>query len=162
MCIALLLRYFADSFGRESLLNQCFRYHLRQRRRWTSVATRMSILKRVEFSRGLRPDSPRFVLMIEIPDSVADELNARKVSLETRAYEVALETTSADRSNKPDYQMSLMSCTPGRVKNLDSLGEPSLLAPDACRAWVIKRPSPFQELLDKGWQSRQKNPGSKS
>ena len=139
-----------------------FRYHLRQRRRWTSVGARMSILKRVEFSRGLRPDSPRFVLMIEIPDSVADELNARKVSLETRAYEVALETTSADRSNKPDYQMSLMSCTPGKVKNLDSLGEPSLLAPDACRAWVIKRPSPFQELLDKGWQSRQKNPGSKS
>ena len=121
----------------------------------------MPILMRVEFSRGLRPDSPRFVLMVEIPDSAAAELNARKVSLETRAYEVALETTSADRSNKPEYHMSLMSCTRGKVKNLDSLGEPSLLAPDACRAWVIKRPSPFQELLDKGWQSRQKNPGSK-
>jgi hypothetical protein len=162
MCSAFSFAIFADSFGRESLLNEGFRYHLRQRRRWTSVAARMSILKRVEFSRGLRPDSPRFVLMIEIPDNVADELNAKKVSLETRAYEVALETTSADRSNKPDYQMSLMSCTPGKVKNLDSLGEPSLLAPDACRAWVIKRPSPFQELLDKGWQSRQKNPGPKS
>jgi hypothetical protein len=99
--------------------------------------------------------------MIEIPDSAAAELNARKVSLETRAYEVALETTNADRSNKPEHHMSLTSCTPGKVKNLEALCEPSLLAPDACRAWVIKRPSPLQELLDKGWQSRQKNPGSK-
>jgi len=121
----------------------------------------MPILKRVEFSKGLRPDSPRFVLMIEIPDSAAAELTARKVSLEARAYEVALETTHADRSDKPEYQMNLMSCTPGKVKNIESLGEPSLLAPDACRAWVIKRPSPLQELLDKGWQSRQKSPGPK-
>jgi hypothetical protein len=121
----------------------------------------MPTLMRVEFSRGLRPDSPRFVLMIEIPDSAAAELNARKISLETRAYEVAFETTYADRANKPEHHMSLMSCTRGKVKNLESLGEPSLLAPDACRAWVIKRPSPLQELLDKGWQSRQKNPGSK-
>ena len=134
---------------------------LRQRPRWTKVGLRMPTLMRVEFSRGLRPDSPRFVLMIEIPDSAAAELNARKVSLETRAYEVALETTNADRSNKPEHHMSLTSCTRGKVKNLESLGEPSLLAPDACRAWVIKRPSPLQELLDKGWQSRQKNPGSK-
>jgi hypothetical protein len=135
---------------------------LRQRRRWTKVGLRMPTLMRVEFSRGLRPDSPRFVLMIEIPDSAAAELNARKVSLETRAYEVALETTNADRSNKPEHHMSLTSCTRGKVKNLEALGEPSLLAPDACRAWVIKRPSPLQELLDKGWQSRQKNPGSKA
>jgi len=121
----------------------------------------MPTLMRVEFSRGLRPDSPRFVLMIEIPDSAAAELNARKISLETRAYEVALEATHADRSNKPEYHMSLTSCTRGKVKNPESLGEPSLLAHDACRAWVIKRPSPLQELLDKGWQSRQKNLGSK-
>ena len=124
-----------------------------------SLRVRMSTLMRVEFSRGLRPDSPRFVLMIEIPDSTAAELHDRKGSLETRAYELALETTNADRSNKPDYHMSLMSCTRGKVKNLESLGEPALLAPDACRAWVIKRPSPLQELLDKGWQSRQRNPG---
>jgi hypothetical protein len=121
----------------------------------------MPTLMRVEFSRGLRPDSPRFVLMIEIPDSAAAELSARKISLETRAYEVALEIAYADRSNKPEHHMSLMSCTKGKVKNLESLGEPSLVAHDACRAWVIKRPSPLQELLDKGWQSRQKNPGSK-
>jgi hypothetical protein len=121
----------------------------------------MPTLLRVEFSRGLRPDSPRFVVMIEIPDSAAAELNARKVSLETRAYEVALETTHAERSNKPEYHMSLMSCTKGKVKSLESLGEPSLLTHDACRAWIIKRPSPLQELLDKRWQSIQKNPGSK-
>jgi hypothetical protein len=116
---------------------------------------------RVEFSRGLRPDSPRFVLMIEIPDSAAAELNARKVSLETRAYEVALETTHAERSHKPDYQMSLMSVTKGKVKSLESLGEPSLLAHDACRAWVVKRPAPLQELLDKRSESIRKSPGSK-
>jgi len=121
----------------------------------------MSTLMRVEFSRGLRPNSPRFVLMIEIPDSAAAELNARKVSLETRAYEVALATTHAEGSNKPDYQMNLMSVTKGKVKSLESLGEPSLLADDACRAWVVKRPAPTQELLDRGWDSRPKNPGSK-
>ncbi|MBV8215310.1 MAG: hypothetical protein JOZ08_19035 [Verrucomicrobia bacterium] len=116
---------------------------------------------RVEFSRGLRPDSPRFVVMVEMPDSAAAELNARKVSLETRAHEVALETTYAERSTGPEYHMNLMSCTQGKVKSLESLGEPSLLAQDGCRAWVIKRPSPLQELLDKRWQSRQKYPGSK-
>jgi hypothetical protein len=117
---------------------------------------------RVEFSRGLRPDSPRFVLMIEIPDTAVADLNARKISLETRAYEMASEIRYADSSSKPDSHMSLMSCTKGKIKNLESLGEPSLLAHDSCRAWVIKRPSPLQELLDKRWQSKQKNPGSKS
>lgn len=79
--------------------------------------------------------------MIEIPDSAAANLKARKVSLETRAYEVALETTSVDRSTQPEHQMGLISCTKGKVKNLESLGEPSLLSHGACRAWVIKRPS---------------------
>jgi hypothetical protein len=120
----------------------------------------MPTLIRVEFSRGLRPDSPRFVLMIEMPDSVVAELNAKKVNLETRAYEIAAEIRNADRSNKPETQMNLMSCTKGRVKNLDSLGEPSLLADDGCRAWVIKKPSQLQELNERGWQSRQKSPGS--
>src|ERR1700746_1401010 len=118
----------------------------------------MSTLMRVEFSRGLRPDSSRFCLMIEIPDSAIAELNARKISLETRAYEVASEIRYADSSSKPDSHMSLMSCTKGKIKNLESLGAPSLLADDACRAWVIKRPSPLQELLDKRWQSKQKIP----
>ena len=49
---------------------------------------------RVEFSRSLRPDTSRFVLMIEIPDNVASELKPRKVSHETRAY-------FALRENKP-------------------------------------------------------------
>jgi hypothetical protein len=115
----------------------------------------MATLMRVEFSRGLRPDSPRFVLMIEIPDGVAANLRARRVSLETRAYEVALETSQVDRSNKPEHHMGLISCTKGRVKNLASLGEPSLLAQDACRAWIIKRPSPLQELNQRRWQSKQ-------
>ena len=94
--------------------------------------------------------------MVEIPDSVASELDAKKVSLETRAYEVALEATRADQFNKPDYHMSLMSCTRGKVKNLESLSEPILLAHDACRAWVIKKPSQQQELLDRGWRPKPK------
>ena len=98
--------------------------------------------------------------MIEMPDSVVAELSARKVNLETRAYEIAAEIRHADRSNKPESHMSLTSCTKGKVKNLESLGEPILLAEDGCRAWIIKRPSQLQELLDKGWQSRQKSPGS--
>ena len=121
---------------------------------------RMSNLMRVEFSRGLRPNSPRFVLVVEIPDSAVAELNAKKISLEKRAYEIASEVRNADHSNKPESQMGLMSCTKAKVKNLEALGEPSLLTHDACRAWVIKRPSPLQELVDKRWQSRRKNPGS--
>jgi hypothetical protein len=62
-----------------------------------------------------------FVPMVEIPDSAASERNARKVSLETRAYEVALETTHADGFNKTENHMSLMSCTRGKVKILRRL-----------------------------------------
>jgi hypothetical protein len=121
------------------------------------LALRMSTLMRVEFSRSLRPNSPRFVLMVEIPDSAASELNARRVSLETRAYEVALETTRADGSNKTESEMRLMSCTKGKIKNPASLGEPDLLARDACRAWVIKKPSPLQQMVDdKGWHRGRK------
>ena len=122
----------------------------------------MPTLMRVEFSRGLRPNSPRFVLVVEISDSAMAELNAGKISLEKRAYEIASEMRNADRLNKPESQMGLMSCTRAKVKNLEALGEPSLLTHDACRAWVIKRPSPTEEALDKGWQSRSKNPGSNS
>ena len=126
------------------------------------LTPRMSTLRRVEFSRSLRPNSPRFVLMVEIPDSTVAELTVRKVSLETRAYEVALESTRADGSNRPEHDMRLMSCTKGKIKNLESLGEPNLLTHDACRAWVIKKPAPFQDLVDnKGWQPRPKSPDFK-
>jgi hypothetical protein len=121
----------------------------------------MTTLMRVEFSRSLRPNSPRFVLLIEIPDSAVTELNAKKVSLETRAYEVAIETAQADQSHKPEYHMSLMSCTKGKIKNLKSLGEPNFVAHDACRAWVIKKPTPLQDLLDQRWRTAPKNPGFK-
>jgi hypothetical protein len=120
----------------------------------------MPTLMRVEFSRGLRPNSPRFVLVVEISDSAMAELNAGKISLEKRAYEIASEIRNTDRLNKPESQMGLVSCTKAKVKNLEALGEPSLLTHDACRAWVIKRPSPTEEALDKGWQSRSKNPSS--
>jgi hypothetical protein len=99
--------------------------------------------------------------MIEIPDTAASELNARKVSLEARAYEVALETTYTDTPNKPENHMGLISCTKGKVKNLEALGEPTLLTHDACRAWVVKRPSPLQELLQKRSPSRPRDLGSK-
>ena len=121
----------------------------------------MSTLMRVEFSRSLRPNSPRFVLLIEIPDSAVPELNAKKVSLEDRAYEVAIETAQADQSHKPEHHMSLMSCTKGKIKNLESLGEPNLVSNDACRAWIIKKPSPLQDLLDQRSRTASKSPGSK-
>lgn len=114
---------------------------------------------RVEFSRSLRPGTPRFVLMIEIPDSVASELKARKVSQEARAYEVAFETVHADQSNKPTHHMTLMSCTRGKIKDLKSLGEPNLIAEDGCRGWVIRKPSAREDLLDQGWRPRTNNPG---
>jgi len=121
----------------------------------------MSTLMRVEFSRSLRPNSPRLVLLIDIPDGAVPELNARKVSLEDRAYEVAIETAQADQSNKPEHHMNLMSCTRGKIKNLESLGEPNLVAHDACRAWIIKKPSPLQDLLDQRSRTASKSPGSK-
>jgi len=114
---------------------------------------------RVEFSRSLRPGTPRFVLMIEIPDNVASELNARKVSYETRAYEVAFETARADRSNKPAHHMTLKSCTRGKIKDAQSLGEPDLIAGDGCRGWIMRKPSAREDLLDRGWQPRAINPG---
>jgi hypothetical protein len=120
----------------------------------------MPSLMRVEFSRSLRPNSPRLVLLIEIPDRVASELNEKKISLETRAYQVALKTTQANQSQESQYRLNLMSCTKGRIKNLESLGEPNLLTHDACRGWVIKKPSPLQELLDRPWRQRPEKAGS--
>jgi len=114
---------------------------------------------RVEFSRSLRRDSPRFVFMIEIPDNVTSELKARKISYETRAYEVAFETAHADQPNKPAHRMTLKSCTRGKIKHLESLGEPNLIAHDGCRGWVIRRPSAREDLLDQGWRPRTNNPG---
>src|SRR5712691_7297546 len=114
---------------------------------------------RVEFSRSLRPGTPRFVLMIEIPDNVASELKARKVSHESRAYEVAFETARADQSNKPAHHMTLMSCTRGKVKDPESLGEPDLIAHDGCRGWGMRKPSEREDLLDQGWRPRANNPG---
>ena len=119
----------------------------------------MTTFMRVEFSRSLRRDTPRFVLMIEIPDDVAEELTVRKVSQETRAYEVAFEAAHADQSNKAEHLMTLRSCTKGKIKDLKSLGEPNLIAQDGCRAWVIKKPSPLQDLFDRASRPRPNNPG---
>jgi hypothetical protein len=58
--------------------------------------------------------------MIEIPDDVASELTVRKVSQETRAYEVAFETAHADQFNKAEHLMTLRSCTKG--KNATAVG----------------------------------------
>jgi hypothetical protein len=66
-----------------------------------------------------------FVLMIEIPDSVASELKARKVRLETRAYEIAFETIRAVSPINPRIAF-LMSRTRGKIKDLEWLGEPSI------------------------------------
>jgi|SRR5260370_29657692 len=96
----------------------------------------MPTLRRVEFSRSLRANSPRFVLMIEIPDSAASELNARKVSLETRAYEVAFETIHADQSNKPEFHMSLKSCTKGKIKRTRG----SACSPEPCCLLCLRVP----------------------
>jgi hypothetical protein len=72
----------------------------------------MPTFMRVEFSRSLRPDTSRFVLMIEIPDNVASELKPRKVSHETRA------TSRSEKTNPRGVFVTKVDLTLFTTKNL--------------------------------------------
>jgi len=66
--------------------------------------------------------------MIEIPNSVASELKARKVRHETRAYEIPFETIRAVSPINPRIAF-LMSRTRGKIKDLEWLGGKRLSNP---------------------------------
>ena len=93
----------------------------------------MQTFMRIEFSTGIGYKAARFVVLTELPENVLEELRARKLSPQNRAYDVALETAEHVR-------IILLSNTSGKVKNPDGLGEPAFIAEDGCKAWVIRKP----------------------
>jgi hypothetical protein len=100
----------------------------------------MQTFMRVEFSTGTGYKAARFVFLTELPEEVLQEIRAQKLSPQTRAYEVALETAEHVQLLDPGLRIILLSNTPGKVKNPETLGEPAYVAEDGCKAWVIKKP----------------------
>lgn len=100
----------------------------------------MQTLMRIEFSTGIGLKEPRFVLMIEVPENVLQELRIQKLSPQTRANAVALKAAEHERLIDPGFRVILLSNTLGKVKNPGSLGDPAYVAEDGCRAWVIRTP----------------------
>ncbi len=95
---------------------------------------------RIEFSTGIGYKAARFVVLTELPENVLEELRAQKLSPQTRAYDVALETAEHVRLVDPGLRIILLSNTSGKVKNPDDLGEPAFIAEDGCKAWVMRKP----------------------
>jgi hypothetical protein len=100
----------------------------------------MQTFMRVEFSTGIGYKAARFVVLTELPENVLAEIQAQKLSPQSRAYEVALLTAEHVRLVDPGLRIILLSNTPGKIKNLDALGEPAFVAEDGCKAWVIRKP----------------------
>ena len=95
---------------------------------------------RVEFSLGIGYKAARFVVLTELPENVLEEIRAQKLSPQTRAHSLALKTAEHVKLVDPGLRIILLSNTPGKVKNLESLGEPAYVAEDGCKAWLIKKP----------------------
>ena len=98
---------------------------------------------RAHESTGNIEGSPRFVVIVEIPEKVATSL--RPSQLETKAYEVAWDaaraqriTTQAARINNRSVQFLNWSSTPLVDANLDDYGDADFTTEDSCRAWIKK------------------------
>lgn len=100
----------------------------------------MRSFMRVEFAQGVRANSPRLVLMVEMPSEVMLKLRAEKAAPQERALEVAMLAAPNRQTGLRERPMGLLSNTPAQVKAPENLGEPAYTAEDGCRAWVIRRP----------------------
>jgi hypothetical protein len=100
----------------------------------------MQTFMRIEFSTGIGYKAARFVVLTELPENVLEDLRAQKLSPQTRAYDVALETAEHIRLVDPGLRIILLSNTPGKVKNPETLGEPAFIAEDGSKAWVMRKP----------------------
>ena len=89
--------------------------------------------------------SPRFVVIVEIPEKVA--ISLRPSQLETKAYEVAWDatragriTTQAERINNRSDQFLNWTSTLLVDTNPDDYGDSDFTTEDSCRAWIKKGP----------------------
>ena len=86
-------------------------------------------------------DRPKFVVIIEIPEKVvASAGNLSSAQLGTKAYEIALDATQAERPNNPSFQSFDWSSTQLIGTNADAYGDPDFTSEDDCRAWIVKAP----------------------
>lgn len=86
-------------------------------------------------------DRPKFVVIVEITAKVVVSAgNLSSAQLGTKAYEIALNATQAQRLNNPSFQSLDWSSMQLIGANAEAYGDPNFTSEDGCRAWIVEAP----------------------
>jgi hypothetical protein len=88
---------------------------------------------------GSSEGSPRFVVIVEIPDHVISTLgDPGSPRLQAKACEVAMNATWRQRVNAPNSRFQGWSNSLLLDTDLTDYGEADFRATDGCRAWIVE------------------------
>jgi hypothetical protein len=86
-------------------------------------------------------DRPKLVVIVEIPEKVVSSAGTlSSAQLETKAYEIALNATQAQRFNNPSFQSFDWSSKLLIGATAEAYGNPDFTLEDGCRAWIVEAP----------------------
>ena len=104
----------------------------------------MSHMYRVEVPARHRSGSseslPRFVVVVEIPDSAIEFENPGPPELQLKALGTAMNATWNQRVKYRNFQFSSWSTSEVADANPANYGAASFSAGDGCRAWIVESP----------------------
>jgi hypothetical protein len=89
---------------------------------------------------GPSENSPRFVVMVEIPDSANEFENPEPPELQLKALGTAMNATWNQRVKYRNFQFSGWSSSAVVDVNPADYGAASFMARDGCRAWIVESP----------------------
>ena len=90
---------------------------------------------------GSPEGSPRFVVIVEIPDHVISAFeNPESRDLQLKALGVAMNATWNQRVKYRNFQFSSWSTSEVADANPANYGAASFSAGDGCRAWIVESP----------------------
>ena len=90
---------------------------------------------------GSSEGSPRFVVIVEIPDHVISALeNPGSAELQQKALGIAMNATWNQRVKYRNFQFSSWSSSVVVDANPADYGAASFWAGDGCRAWIVESP----------------------
>jgi len=89
---------------------------------------------------GSSQNSPRFVVMVEIPDSAIEFENPGPPELQLKALGVAMNATWNQRVKYRNFQFSSWSSSVAVDANPADYGAASFRAGDGCSAWIVESP----------------------
>ena len=89
---------------------------------------------------GSSENSPRFVVMVEIPDSASEFENPGPPELQLKALGVAMNATCNQRVKYRNFQFPAWSSSVVVDANPADYGVASFRAMDGCRAWIVESP----------------------